>query len=554
MTFFQSFERFHGRIAAIETDTGRSIQYDELDHLINQRLNDFDSCASGRKLIFLEASNHIDSIVSYLAALRGGHPVHLVEDIADRKTALLVDLYGPNLLITKDGGMHATNHPLLDLHPALRLLLSTSGSTGTPKFVRLSGENLASNASAIKEYLNIDSNDRAYCHLKAFYSFGISVINSHLHAGACLLLTNAAISDARFLKDLNDFSATSLPGVPYTFEFLSNMGAKLDNFPSLRTITQAGGKLNQALVKKYSDDCVNSGKRFFVMYGQTEASPRISYLPPEKASEFPTSIGIAIPGGKLSIIDANGSLVSEPFVDGELVYEGPNVMMGYATSPAELSLGQGPCSLSTGDIAHRNQDGLFFITGRSSRFVKMFGLRLNLDQIQSDIQSKFCTAIVAGTDESIKVGLVGGKSGTSSEVFQHLTSSYKLPKTCFQVGEIDEIPLLPNGKYDYKGLLALELSRSKRTSVLDLIKQFILTTLELDDKNWGSVSELIEGTIPNLHISDSQPLDSITMDSLTFVSLSIEMEDLFGDALPQNWRTMSISDLDDILLKMHGES
>ena len=153
--------------------------------------------------------------------------------------------------------------------------------------------------------------------------------------------------------------------------------------PFLKTITQAGGKLNDELNLEFSKYCNNTNKRFFVMYGQTEATARMSYLPHENSIDKLGSIGIPIPGGEFSLINKDMQKVNKPNTVGELIYKGKNVSLGYASCIADLKKGdENKGILHTGDLATRDVDGYYYIVGREKRFVKLFGNRVNLDETE----------------------------------------------------------------------------------------------------------------------------------------------------------------------------
>ncbi|RYI97112.1 MAG: AMP-dependent synthetase, partial [Actinomycetales bacterium] len=225
-----------------------------------------------------------------------------------------------------DAGWRRTAAPAPVLHPDLRLLLSTSGSTGSPKLVRLSRENLTSNAHAIADYLDLHGDDRAITSLPLHYCYGLSVLHSHLVRGAGVVLTDLSVVDECFWDLCRRARVTTLSGVPYTFELLHRSGFAEREPGSLRRVTQAGGRLRPEAVREYADTCATRGIDFFVMYGQTEATARMAYLPPALAAAHPDAAGIAIPGGHLRI----DSVPDQPADVGEVVYSGPNVMLGYA--------------------------------------------------------------------------------------------------------------------------------------------------------------------------------------------------------------------------------
>ena len=256
--------------------------------------------------------------------------------------------------------------PLVVPHPDLAILLTTSGSTGSPKFVRLSTRNVTSNATAIATALRIDRQERAVTSMPLHYSYGMSILNSHLIAGASVIITDASVLEPRFWEDLRQHEATSLAGVPYTYQMLERIGFDPADQPTLRSMTQAGGKMPEPLTRRFADRLAAHGIGLYVMYGQTEAAPRIAVLPAERLDDKVGSAGVALPGGALTIDGPDGP-TDAPDVSGEVVYTGANVMMGYADGRADLSVGDvHGDTLRTGDLGHLDADGYLFITGRSS--------------------------------------------------------------------------------------------------------------------------------------------------------------------------------------------
>jgi acyl-coenzyme A synthetase/AMP-(fatty) acid ligase len=333
----------------------------------------------------------------------------------------------------------------------LLLCLTTSGSTGSPKLVRLSLENLKSNAESIAEYLHIDENERPVTTLPMYYSFGMSVINSHLIKGATILLTDKAVIQREFWDFTKEQKATSIAGVPYTYEMLKRLRFFRMELPDLKTMIQAGGKLNEAFVKEYVNFAEANGKQFIVMYGQTEAAPRMSYLPHDKAIEKYASIGIAIPGGKFSIIDADGNEITTPDVDGELIYEGKNVCLGYAEKRKDLKRGDDNHGvLHTGDIARVDADGFYYITGRMKRFVKVWGNRCNLDALEQMVKIFTTNCACVGVDDLIIVFLTDTE--LEERVKKLLVEKTGFNPRAFQIKVITEIPKFDSGKLNYPAL------------------------------------------------------------------------------------------------------
>jgi acyl-CoA synthetase (AMP-forming)/AMP-acid ligase II len=311
-----------------------------------------------------------------------------------------VQTYEPDVVIDGNGIHHLHRGGRHRLHDDLALLLSTSGSTGSPKLVRLSHTNLVSNAAAIADYLDIRETDRAATTLPMPYCYGLSVIHSHLLRGAGLVLTDHSVIDDEFWELFRRHRGTTFAGVPYTFELLERVGAGTLELPHLRYVTQAGGRMPPERVYRFAGLGRRLGWDLFVMYGATEATARMAYLPPQLASSHPAAIGGPIPGGAFTI-EPRDAWDDEDV--GELVYRGPNVMMGYARRPADLALGKTVEALHTGDIARRGPDGLYEVIGRSSRFVKMYGLRIDLQRVEATLRDHGVTAYCTDVDDRLAV-------------------------------------------------------------------------------------------------------------------------------------------------------
>lgn len=225
------------------------------------------------------------------------------------------------------------------------------------------------------------------------------------------------------------------------------------DLPSLRYITQAGGKLPPELHREFAQWALDKGKKFVVMYGQTEATARMGYLPADMALEKCGSMGKVIPGGTFKLIDAQDQLITQPDVVGELIYEGPNVTMGYAEGRADLAKGDERGGvLKTGDMAKVDQDGFYYIVGRKKRFLKIFGNRVNLDEIDRLIKSKFEEVDCASTGVDDKMKTYITREDLIVPVRQYLSNTTHLSESAFQVVYIPEIPKNEAGKTLYKDL------------------------------------------------------------------------------------------------------
>jgi AMP-binding enzyme len=499
-----------------------------------------------RSLLFIEGLNTPPSIAAYLAALRGGHVVHLLDPRKVDANAELIDRYRPNGVIRfgeqDQPEIEVPNAASLALHPNLAVLLSTSGSTGSTKFVKLSYANVAANTSSIVEYMGLGPDDRSITLLKPFYSYGYSVLNSHFAAGGSLVLTELSVQDRGFWELAYATGITNISGVPHTFETMQAMSIDWARLPKLRFLTVAGGRLKPSLVRTMAEVGALHNFAFYVMYGQTEGAPRLSYLPPELALTYPDSIGVAVPGGHLGLVDEEGRPVEGVGVEGELVYRGPNVMVGYATEPAELSTSVDIPVLHTGDLARRNEAGLFVITGRTSRFVKLFSSRVSLDEVEAHLNEAQVAAVV-GTDQLVTAFVEGVADPRSLSA--QLGARYQFPATVFRVMPIPSIPRLANGKIDYQALLA-------RAETLDQAK----TEHRFIRRFWKELLDIVLGRMTEVHtvdeafflvfpvrkLDDSDSFISLGGDSLSFVQLSIYLEQCL-DQVPTDWHEMPIGDL-----------
>ncbi|MCW2643369.1 MAG: O-succinylbenzoate-CoA ligase [Dactylosporangium sp.] len=353
-----------------------------------------------------------------------------------------------------------TDDPAAVPHPDLALMLATSGSTGSPRLVRLSRRAVHVNATGIATALSIGPHEIAPTSLPLFYSYGVSVLNSHLVAGATVLLVNGGVLSRDFWTAFDRYGATSLAGVPYNYEMLDKIRWTPAKHPTLRTMSQAGGRLRDELIDAFHQKITAVGGAFQPMYGQTEATARITVLPVGELPGRLGSPGRALPGGALSVRTEDGGERRAPGVVGEVIYEGPNVMMGYAESAADLGRGDDLGGvLATGDLGYLDEDGFLFLTGRLKRIGKVFGIRVNLDDIEKLVTQAAGDGIgpVAAVPSGDKVILwCEGEldSARRAEIAKLLAERMKLHRSGFDVRDIDVLPLLSSGKVDYRALEA----------------------------------------------------------------------------------------------------
>jgi long-chain acyl-CoA synthetase len=334
----------------------------------------------------------------------------------------------------------------------LALLLSTSGSTGEPRLVKLSLSNLHANAASIAECLALTPEERPITTLPIHYSYGLSVINSHLLVGATVLLTDKSVASAPFWPFFKAHEASSLSGVPTTYAILRKLRFERMSLPSLRTMTQAGGAMPPEDQRWFSEQALLKGQKLVVMY---EATARMTCLPSERLIEKLGSIGLAIPGGQLLVVDEQGTPVSEAGQVGELLYKGPNVMMGYATEAADLALpDQQGGTLRTGDLGWQDEEGFAFITGRLKRFIKVFGQRIGLDEVESSLQQSGFDVAVTGRDDLLVVA-VRNVATDNAALCSLVAHRYRLHPSAIRVALVDTFPLSSSGKLQYAELLRL---------------------------------------------------------------------------------------------------
>jgi len=413
-----------------------------------------------RALGLLVARNCYECLVVYLAALNAGHALILLDAALNRQLINnFVETYQPDWIFATEADAEFDDYQVstsglgklvtlsepqhLELHPHLALLLTTSGSTGSPKLVRLTLRNLAANAQSIVEYLGLTPQERPITSLPMSYSYGLSVVNSHLAVGASMVFTDDGVLQRRFWEAIDQFECTSIAGVPYVYQMLLQTGLLKAKGNSLRALTQAGGRLDEGDIQRMYELARARNWRFYVMYGQTEATARISYVPWERLGEKIGSVGVAIPGGALSVHEESG----------ELEYCGPNVMMGYAECRADLAKGDELHGrLRTGDLARKDADGYCYITGRVKRFLKMFGRRFNLDDAEKLLARQFdATVACYGRDDLLMAAVENANADALQAV---ICETFDLPRPAVKVTVVAELPRTPNGKLDYKQLAA----------------------------------------------------------------------------------------------------
>ena len=493
------------------------LSYEDLAERVEARRSEI--ALPERSVVTLTGDASIEFVVTYLALLEAGHVPMLAGAQGDR----LSEAWRPGAVVAAtdesvdfEVRQHRGGH---DLHPDLALLLSTSGSTGSPKLVRLSHRNLASNAASIAEFLRLSADDRGITSLPLHYCYGLSVLHSHLLVGASVVLTNTSVVDRCFREAMFEHGVTNLAGVPHTYEMLDLTSPDELANSSLRLLTQAGGRMAPEAVTRWAERVESWGAEFYVMYGQTEATARIAYLPPELARQRPEAIGRPIPGGSLSLQPVDGA----PTDVGELVYRGANVMMGYAHGAADLALGHTLDVLATGDLArYHAADDVYEIVGRRSRFVKPFGLRIDLDEVESQLTPIAAGELaVVGDDDRVVVYAPGSDIDTLRGRLSQVTG---LPERCCRVHD-RLIPRTESDKIDQTAMLAAD--RGPDT----------------DSPDSGlPISAIFAQVLGVAEVGDTDTFVSLGGDSLSYVECSIRLEAALG-RLPSDWHLQPVASL-----------
>lgn len=451
------------RLAAIDS-SGARLRYADITKLSQ----DITALTPTRSLCFLLVENNVGGIAWTMAMLESRQIVPLILNVKTEETLYkqLLDTYQPTYICAPDSievkgelvasqwGYNLTKiaNQQIALHTELSHLLPTSGSTGSPKLVRHRYDNIEAAGLNISTFFELKETDRPLMVLPLYYTMGLSMVFSHLRVGATILITGLSMTDINFWKFLKEQQATSFTGVPYSFQILNLMRFFRMDLPHLELLTQGGGKMPTDLNQKFAEYCRDRGKRWIATYGQSECTARMAYLPAKWALDKVGSIGIAVPNGELSLIDTEGHLITTPHTEGEMCYRGKNVTMGYAREQVDLSLGDERNGyIRTGDLAYFDEDGCYYIVGRMGRFLKLFGMRVGLDECEQIVQTDCgieCACV--GTDEKMIVYITNADK--QNEVKDTLVQKTHIVATSFQIRVISEIPKNEAGKKLYSKL------------------------------------------------------------------------------------------------------
>ena len=423
-----------------------------------------------RSLFFLLVENNVGGIAWTIGNICAGNvPLILNAHLDEGLYKSLFELYQPPFVCVPEAMAERFDYEVVltcfgytlmktgceacPLHEDLSHLLPTSGSTGSPKLVRHQYANIEAAALNISTFFELTENDRPLMVLPLYYTMGLSMVFSHLYVGATILITNQSMTDRNFWRFMKEEHATSFTGVPYSYEILNLMRFFRMDLPDLTLLTQGGGRMTKELNLKFAEFCRDNGKRWIATYGQSECTARMAWLPAKWAVEKVGSIGIAVPNGELSLIDMDGQPITAPHTEGEMCYRGKNVTMGYARKRDDLLLGDERHGfIRTGDLAYFDEDGCYYIVGRMGRFLKLFGMRVGLDECERIVKGAFpgleCACV--GTDEKMLVYLTD--ESYKDRVKEELVNRLKLVATSFEVRIIPAIPKNEAGKTLYAQL------------------------------------------------------------------------------------------------------
>ncbi len=450
---------------AVHLEDRTVLSYGELAGLVGEfeRVLRHDSKA----LVLCAGDRDLPTLLAYLAALRLGHAVAFLPASIEVLSAYqpefvvpapgsgtgLSDLgYRPAAELAAGGTVfqRKSGQPAGEIYTDTALLMTTSGSTGSPKTVRLSCSGLAANTAAVIRALDITAAERAPTTLPITHVYGLSVLNTHLLAGAGVVLGDRPPLSLAAWDHLIRAGATSFAAVPTTYTAFGPAHVNLLGRSKIRTMTQSGARLGEDLTMRLARMMDERDGRFFVMYGQTEATSRMARLDPADLPRRLGSVGTAIPGGTITIGPAPVHARAVPG-EGAVHYRGPGVMLGYATSRGDLSRGPEVDVLDTGDLGYL-REGYLYLTGRTKRIAKVLGVRTSLDDLERMVERPgHPAAVICGTDDVVH--LVGaGDTAVHEQQRRELVESLGVPSRHVVFRHVGHLPRTPGGKVDYQAL------------------------------------------------------------------------------------------------------
>lgn len=504
---------------------GRVITHAELADQVLAFSRELPSVSTGRRLIHLPLTRDLTSVIAHLAVMAAGH----VSLVTGPDARAIVERFAPDLRISGGRIESLTASPETPqhlIHSDLGLLLSTSGSTGSPKLVRLSHDNLTSNAAAIAQGLGLSSHDRGMASLPLHYCYGLSVLHSLLLRRGSVVLTDHSVADDEFWQLRDQHRGTLLAGVPHTFDLID---ARLrTDLPGLRLVTQAGGGLAPERVRELAGLGLDHGWQFAVMYGQTEATARMAIQCGSEVLAHPDAVGQPIADSSFRLDHQVPGGTDDV---GELVFSGPGVMLGYAEHPDELALGRMIGELRTGDLGRLDADGRVRIVGRRDSLAKILGLRIDLGRVNEALTDAGHDVVVTADAQHLLVTVVAdpGEGGTPRllrEVRNLAARTSGLRPGAVAVTPLAALPRLPNGKVN-------------RTAC----REAVLTTLDAaavtGDDHLATAISVVAAALGRDEVDPDLSFADLGGDSYSLVQTAVALERSLG-ALPDNWHRIPL--------------
>lgn len=445
---------------ALLDHNGAGISYGQLAEKVGEFGSIIADDSSVKPLIINICTNTIPCIVGYISFIENGYTVMMIPDTLPlKKYQEIINNYRPDYIYVPETHIliaHIANNTgcrkkilgymnyvlystrsgdndICKINDSLALLLSTSGTTGSSKMVRISYKNIESNTVSIIKSLGIERDDAAITSLPCSYTYGLSVINTHIYVGATILVTDYKVADRRFWDFFTSKGGTSFAAVAYTYRMLMRMGFHKWSLPTLNKMTQAGEKLNGTVYEYLTNMSESKHIRFQPMYGQTEATARIAVMPyvdgykvlKEKAG----SVGKVIEGGEIIISDKdeNGC--------GRIIYCGENVTMGYAYGRESLgNADERNGRLDTGDYGYVDKEGFLYICGRKDRYVKYAGKRIELSELECELEKEFQIELnVNYIDGIFEINMIE----ECNEIVGYMHDTYGIGKDCVKINVLE---------------------------------------------------------------------------------------------------------------------
>ena len=513
-------------------DASRSLTHSQLAARVAEAAATLPDITTGRRLVHLPLIADPAVVTAYLAVLLAGH----VPLITPERSTTVADHYRPDLRLTADGRFQTISTEAQHLlHPDLALLMSTSGSTGSPKLVRLSNENVLSNAGAIVSALGLTPADRAITSLPLHYCYGLSVLHAQLVVGGTVVLRQRSLAEPDVRDVLARFSVSILAATPYLIDLLDLQGVLTAELPDLRLVTQAGGALPAHRVRDIAQLGQARGWSLAVMYGQTEATARMAVLPPAYATRHPDAVGWPVAGSSFSLDLTVPEATGGPDPVGELVFSGPGVMLGYAESPDDLALGRMQDELRTGDLARMSDDGLVRIVGRCSDWTKVMGIRIDLGRVERRLRDAGWETCVTGSDRQLQVTYRANDRRDAARVADVAATVSGLGLSVISAEAVPELPRLSSGKLDRPACAARH-----RTPPPRPVRGRSMWGREPADL--ASVVAAIGPLVGRESVDPDRSFVELGGDSFSHVQASLRLGRLLGD-LPVDWHHRPLREL-----------